>query len=201
MNRVLLTIPLLMALGGCGETRPAAPEPPAAAPSAQGASGPAPLDSAPEPAAAPGDSVVLALEGDGLRTVVVSSGSARPVPFGTPSDQALRILVAVHGAPPRDQGESADCGAAYATWESGLTVWFSRSRFVGWSVRGGALTTVSGVGVGSTRDALEAVYDVRVTRSTLGVEFVTGGLAGLLDAPGGEARVVTLWAGATCLAR
>lgn len=122
---------------------------------------------------------------------------------------ALATLVAVQGRQALAQGQKADCGAAYATWDDGLTAWFVRERFAGWSARapgaGAAstrvLATASNVGVGSTRAELEGAYRAKIAASTLGTEFTAGNLAGLLDSARPDARIVNLWAGTTCLAR
>jgi hypothetical protein len=145
----------------------------------------------------------LALEGEGLRGFAVPSGSARPVPFGSPRAAVLDFLQAIYGSPPREQGENLDCGAEFAGWKDGLTVWFAEDRFVGWSLqdRDGTLTTASGVGIGSVRSELEAAHVIEVVDSSLGVEFTSGGLAGLLDSARPDARVTNLWAGLTCIAR
>jgi hypothetical protein len=144
----------------------------------------------------------LALDGEGLRIFLVPSGSARLIPFGTPKEQMLTALASVRDGPPRE-GENVDCGAAYATWEDGLTVWFSRGDFAGWSVPGGhrRLQTASGIGIGSTRAQLDSVYAARVERSTLGVEFAAGGIAGLLESDRPDARITHLWSGVACVAR
>jgi hypothetical protein len=42
---------------------------------------------------------------------------------------------------------------------------------------------------------------VRVFQSTLGTEFSAGGIAGLLESAGPQARIVALWAGMVCIAR
>ena len=63
------------------------------------------------------------------------------------------------------------------------------------------LTTASGIGLGSTRAALESAYAARVSRSTLGMEFVAGGIAGLLASDHPAAPITHLWAGQVCLAR
>ena len=156
---------------------------------------------------------VLALDGDGLRVFVVPSGSARVIPFG----ESRPVVVATvsrlrHGRHPQ-MAANRDCRATVATWPaSGLQLWFTpdpEARFVGWSVGGRApadstiprLTTPSGIGLGSTRAALESVYVVRVARSSLGVEFSTGGLAGLLASERADAPIRNLWAGQVCLAR
>lgn len=54
---------------------------------------------------------------------------------------------------------------------------------------------------GSTRAELEAAYATRVFESTLGTEFSAGSLQGLLESPRADARVMSLWAGTTCILR
>lgn len=158
-----------------------------------------PAPSSDRPAA---DSAFLALEGEGLRAFLASTGSARPLPFGTPSADALAFLSAVLRTEPVEQGVNVDCAAEYATWENGLTAWFALERFAGWSVgRGSPLTTVDGIGLGATRSELEDAYDPVITRSSLGEEFAAGGLAGLLESSAPDARIQHLWSGHTCVAR
>jgi hypothetical protein len=148
------------------------------------------------------DSAFLSLEGEGLRAFLASTGSARPLPFGTPAADALRFLNAVLEATPVDEGLNADCAVEYATWENGLTAWFALGRFAGWSVgRGSPLTTVNGIGLGATRSQLEEAYDPVITRSSLGEEFAAGGLAGVLESAAPDARIQHLWSGQTCIAR
>ena len=67
------------------------------------------------------------------------------------------MLESVRGAPPQKQGENIDCGATYATWSDGLTVWFDRGEFVGWSLAstGSPLSTAGGLMLGTTRSELE----------------------------------------------
>lgn len=144
----------------------------------------------------------LAVGGEALR-VFTPSGSARPIPFGTPIDDVMALLVSTEGRGPIAQGVNVDCAANFARWESGLTAWFSKGKFVGWSLddAGAKVTTASGVGIGSTRAELESAYDARIGNSTLGVEFTAGDLAGLLDSEKPDARISHLWAGVTCNAR
>lgn len=194
-----------LALAGCADQRPPAGDTatavssPAAAP---------PSDT--PPADVPAADATLALEGEGLRVFLVPSGTARPIPFGRPRGEVVAAVTRILGRDP-DVQEGLECGATAARWpEVGLTAWFSgppAERFVGWSVARAAapaavrLTTASGVGHGSTRAALEDAYAASVARTTLGVEFSAGGLAGVLasDAPG--ATIESLWAGDVCLAR
>ena len=206
MNVVALrTLPLLLIcfLGACADApQPsdasvADDDPPAVAED---------RDSRPDTTSTPSDASTaaahLALEGAGLRVFVGATGSARPLPFGTPATEALSILETVLGAVPVERGDVADCGTEFARWENGLVAWFANGRLAGWSLRQGSpLTTASGIGLGSTRGELEAAYDVEFYRSSLGEEFTAGGLAGLLESASPDARIQHLWSGQTCIAR
>lgn len=127
-------------------------------------------DTAAKDAAAADTARGLAVEGEGLR-VFSPAGSALPIPFGTPIDDVMSKLVSTEGRGPIAQGENEDCGANFARWESGLTAWFSKGKFVGWSL------------------------------DDAGAKVTTGDLAGLLDSEKPDARVKHLWAGVTCNAR
>jgi len=116
----------------------------------------------------------------------------------------MRALEMVLGAPPAEQAENIDCGATLAKWPNGLTTWFSGGRFVGWSVgsQDSGPASAGGLRVGVSRSDLQTGGStVEIRRTTLGTEFQSGGIGGLLESPGAEARVSNLWAGATCIAR
>lgn len=144
----------------------------------------------------------IAVDGAGLRLVDPATGSTRPLAFGTPQADILAAL-AFRGQP--GTGTNAECGSTtYANWPDGLNIVFDDGSFAGWSLDGradGALTTMSGVGPGATRAALDDGYNAEVRRTTLGLEFTAGTLAGLLDGPGKAAKITNMWAGLTCIAR
>ncbi len=150
--------------------------------------------------------VALALAGDGLMLVNTVSGSTRAVPFGTDAAQALDAIARVMGSP-GERSTNADCGMGpldFVAFQNGLILAIQDTRFAGWTVRpepGATLQTMSGVGIGSTRRALDAAYAATVAQSTLGVEFQAGGLQGVLSAEGPDAVIVAFWAGASCVAR
>lgn len=163
----------------------------------------APSD-APTKGAQPAPAAKLALDGEGLRIFNSTSGSSRAIPFGIGKAEALNMLQSVQGGPPSNQGAHIDCGATNAVWQDGLTVWFARDKFVGWSLASAAssLSTVGGLKVGTTRSELEDGAAVAaIARSSLGEEFSAGNVAGLLDSADPSARVTNLWAGAVCIAR
>lgn len=166
------------------------------------AEAPAAVTSPPlQPAAQP---PALAVDGEGLRLIDPASGSARPIGFGTPQGAVMGAL-AFRG--PAEAGRNEECGAGpldIANWPDGLTLYFQDGAFVGWWVRDpskGAITTVSGIGTGSTRADLNKVQTIEVAETSLGTEFSSGAMAGLLDGPGREAKVTALWAGASCVFR
>lgn len=155
---------------------------------------------APAPAAEP---PAVALDGEGLRFVSKPSGATRLLAFGAPqADVVTAVNASQPGVTPKE-AESADCGATVVTWPSGLSAYFTFGKFAGWAVRENSptLTTMSGVGVGSTRSALDRAYSTAITTSTLGTEFTAGGIAGLLASLATDARVTNMWAGSACIAR
>lgn len=148
----------------------------------------------------------LAVEGEGLRWFLPPDGSARPLAFGAPEADVLASLERVRG--PAGKGVNEDCGAGpvqYANWPDGLSLDFQDGVFAGWGLdprASGALATANGVGPGSTRSALtEAFGSVSFQDTSLGTEFSAGGLFGLLDGTGPEAKVTHMWAGVSCVAR
>jgi len=168
-------------------------------------------ETAPNTVAAP--SAVLALDGEGLRIFLEPSGSARPIPFGEPRASVVEQVSRLRNGQQPEMAENPECRATVATWPaSGLQLWFTPDttpQFIGWSIGGRtptdstapALTTASGIGLGSTRAALESVYVARIARSSLGVEFTAGGMAGVLASNAADAPIRNLWAGQVCLAR
>ncbi|MEP7380319.1 MAG: hypothetical protein ABI910_01465 [Gemmatimonadota bacterium] len=205
MTRTAVLI-LSCAIAACqrGETVPAS----AATSDMRGRDSTATAESAVRDSAAiPSRSVGLALDGEGLRVVLASTGSTRLLAFGMESDAVINAVTAALG-PPASRGTNADCGAGptdFVVFADGLSIGIQHDRFVGWSVRasktGGTHTTISGLGVGSTRAALDADYAATVSRTTLGEEFEAGGIAGVLDGESSSARITYMWAGASCVAR
>lgn len=142
-----------------------------------------------------------------MRLVVAATGSTRLLSFGMDSSAVLAALTRALGEP-ASRGANEECGAgamAFAAFDGGLSTNFQAGRFVGWSARASGsphtLTTMSGIGVGSTRAALDSVYTAKVGESSLGEEFSAGALSGVLDGKGASARITNLWAGTNCIAR
>lgn len=181
----------------------AACEKPAEAPAPTPAEAPA----TPPPADGPivTDGPAISIEGEGLR-LVLQTGATRALPFGTGKAQTVEILDRLQGS----KGEASrneECGAGpvdFVQWKNGLSALFQDDKFVGWSLGddGKGLTTMNGIGIGSTRAELTAAFaGVTVEESTLGQEFSAGGMSGILNGPGANATVEALWAGVSCVFR
>ncbi|MGF1492252.1 MAG: SH3 domain-containing protein [Microcoleaceae cyanobacterium] len=160
------------------------------------------------PEANPEITTALALDSEGLRLINAATGSTKPLAFGMKQDDVVTILTNLRGKP-RNQGVNPECGAGaltFAQWDDGLTLWFSEDQFAGWIVddrSSGAknLTTMSGIGGGSTRADLEESLTVEVQESSLGTEFSAGSFGGLLSGSQQDAQVTNLWGGTTCIFR
>jgi hypothetical protein len=183
----------LLALAGCGSEVP--PERPAEVATAT-------PDKAPDTAKADNKvAPALAIEAEGLRLFNKETGAARPIAFGTPRDDVLAML-AFRGTP--ETGTNEECGAGpldYANWPDGLGLHFQDGKFAGWKLderSKGAITTASGIGVGSSRTDLGSAYAAEISKTTLGTEFAAGELFGLLDGKGKGAKITNMWGGVSC---
>ena len=147
----------------------------------------------------------LVVDGEGLRWFLQPSGSARPLPFGSPQAAVIASIESVRGL--ASKGTNQDCGAGpveYATWRDGLSLVFQNNRLAGWGLSSrakGAIATAAGVGPGSTRAELESAYNTIVSRTSLGYEFSAGALHGVIDGPSASARITDMWGGVSCVAR
>lgn len=160
----------------------------------------------PAPSAAPvmadvKESPALAVEAEGLRLFNKQSGSARPIAFGTPREDVIQLL-AFRGKP--ETGQNGECGAGpldFANWPDGFGLFFQNDKFVGWNLNSSgkpAVTTASGIGVGSSRAELESAYAAKISETSLGTEFAAGELYGILDGPGQSATITNMWGGLSC---
>lgn len=165
----------------------------------------APATTPPSGTAIPSGSHV-ALDGAGIVLVAAESGSTQSIAFGTPVEATLTAIAGVLGDP-IVRTTNRDCGAGpleFIAFDGGLFVGVQNGRFAGWTVRPSgsrSLRTMSNIGIGSTRAELEAAYNVQVSRSSIGTEFMASGLQGVLASDAANAAVTDLWAGASCVAR
>lgn len=186
----------LAALSACGGAAVEAPH--------QAVNTAAPRDPARTPPAPAARQVnaALTVDAEGLRVVNTQTGATTPLSFGAPQAQVLTAVERLRG--PAVRARNGECDFDVANWTDGLGLTFRGGRFLGWTLGRSAtdtLTTMSGVGVGSTRQALEDSYTASVSATSLGTEFRAGGLSGLLDGTGPTAAISYMWAGEVCLAR
>lgn len=204
LNRSLALL-LLLASAACSPQSAPDTDSVAAAPAERSSTGTLP-DLAASPNGAGGNLVRagahVAIDGEGLRVVDAVTGSARPLPFGSQRTQILPVLEGIFGR--STEGQNQECAFDYANWTNGLSLAFRDGRLVGWSLderARGAITSMSGVGVGSTRRDLDAAYSASVQESTLGTEFTAGAMAGLIGGPSAGDSITNMWAGEVCIAR
>jgi hypothetical protein len=155
-------------------------------------------------AAPAADAPVLVLEVDGLG--VATGASIRHLPFGTDKTTIRTLLTNTVGAPKAT--DQPECGQGPRTQldRQGFSALFDGTKFVGWTDSGkgsSKLTTADGIGVGSTLAAVRSSQaDITVTTGSLGPEFTSpGGLGGILDGTGANAKVTVLYAGESCFFR
>lgn len=153
------------------------------------------------------DEVALAIATDGLQIITVQTGSIRTIPFETEGDRTIQIVTKVLGNP-TETVDANECPAGpmtVTTWPNGLAINTTDQKFMGWNVRpmsaNPELTTVAGVGIGTTVKDLKAVYGVEIFESSLGTEFNVGSLSGILSADQPDGTITHLWAGVNCIFR
>lgn len=193
---VSMTALLAACSSPAGET---APKPDKAA--AQTAAEPAAKPLPPKPRVRVENPLVLAP--DGL-LLADHDGKMQLLPYGTERGKAESAVGIIVGTPVT-RGSSSECGAGtvdYTDLRNGLQMTFQDDKFVGWTINAAAspFKTAKGIGVGSTRQELDAAYgDLTVEDSSLGLLFSSGDLTGLLDIDGIEGLVTDIWAGTVCL--
>jgi len=203
---VVLTA-VVLALAGCSDDGDAVPTP---APASSGPSSssppPSPSTQGPSPSSGAADGLPAVLLEDGLGLVDPLDGSVSRAVLGGPADAALAVGLAAFGAPPELDPSACTLDERDSwVWQDGLVVYARDGLFLGWTVRPGspaaALTTLTGIGLGSSGADLQAAHGVPVETTSLGEEFAIGQLSGVLDAAGETGRVIALWGGDGCVAR
>jgi len=160
----------------------------------------------------------LVLATDALQLVDQITGSSNELPLGTPENQLIEIINNTLQSKPISNVVNNECGAGplkMVTWNNGLTVVFQENNtkstepkidwlFQGWHVNAPKenvqnLTTMAGIGIGSTLAEMQSAYVIEVKKTSLGEEFSTAsGLYGILDGSGKDAKITHLWSGVSC---
>ncbi len=141
----------------------------------------------------------LVPDGGGVQPV----GSDLRIDFGRDKAGVVEAVSRLVGARPSSDVTNAECGAGpvnTVSWD-GLDLTFMEGDFLGWIVDDPALAVAGGLRIGQTRAALEAAGAGPFRDTSLGVEFESGGVFGLLETDGGDAPVTLLWSGLTCFFR
>jgi hypothetical protein len=218
-RRSLLTLPALalaavLVLGACGDSdkKTAATSSSSktssssSKSSSSSSSKPASSDSATEAESDPPTvGPIVALAVDGL--TFVSDPATRNLPFGTDEATVTNALEAALGAP-KGAETALECedgsGRSFDSVRyDGLSVAFFESQLSGWSAENPEFTTIDGIGPGSRLSDVKAAFpDVTVNPdSSLGVEFSSGSLGGVLDGESDAAKVTTIFNGDLCIIR
>ena len=194
-TRTALAFVALAVLAACDRSQPPAAAEPAPAVAATPAAAETP------PVQTEGG---LAVEGEGLR-IFDAQGAARAIPFGTAQATAIAAVAASTGRPAPEVTTNAECGAGpiqFAEFSNGLQLLFQNNTFQGWVLQEPGLTTADGMGVGSTRAAIQATRTIdMVADTTLEGEFSSGDLGGFLSNTTPQGTVTSLYAGLTCFFR
>lgn len=175
-----------------------------AAPSANAVAAPAPAANT-EAAVTVDANREMDLTGEGFTAGQRGLHHNDQIAFGQPQAEVVRQVSAILGAPSAT-GRNAECpnGAVDYVSFGGLDLHFQDGRFAGWLLDGDqpALDTYQGLAVGARRaDLTDELEAEPVEGSTIGDEVMVNGVGAMLNGPGADARVTSLFAGVTCFAR
>jgi hypothetical protein len=165
-------------------------------------------------AAVLGNKQKLALTSNALQLVDAITGSTKEIGYGMPYKQIVAIVRNILEREPAKVDVNSECGAGplkMASWSNGLTLVFKETKrdngewlLAGWFAskpqpKESKLSTMAGVGVGSTLAELKSAYKISVSKTTLGQEFaVKSGIYGLLSGIGDDATIDAMWSGVSC---
>ena len=142
---------------------------------------------------APDSSPGLTLDAEGIQP----AGTPLRVDFGRAQDGTIAAVSRLMGRPPAQVVANPECGAGPVTaavWPGALTLNFQDGTFLGWVSEGAGPAATTGIAPGVPRAALpQATF----TETSLGTEFATDGVFGLLEGD----RVALVWSGVTCFFR
>lgn len=153
---------------------------------------------------APGQEVMLTR--GGLAVGMRGLHPGQSYEFGRPQAEIVAMATNVRGRQ-TGAGRNEECGEGPIDYVDfgNLRVNFQNGRFVGWDTSPGEVPVRDewGFGIGSPRADLQGENDepLRVDRTTLGIEFSSGGYGGLLSSNRPDATVTDLWAGMICAFR
>lgn len=155
----------------------------------------------------------LVLTTNALQLLNEETGASTDLLFGMELDQVVEIINTTIDSKFNDTQINSKCDEGplnMASWENGLIITFQENKisrnweFAGWIMEGNAknpdaLTTISGIGIGSSFQELEDAYEIDVKKTNDGSQFSTSnGLYGIISGEGKDAEIKILWSGITC---
>jgi len=173
-----------------------------------------PVVAQPEPAADPADPATagvtaILLEGDGFMPANPGGhGTGLKLSFGAPRGTVISYMTGLHGGTAPQTDSNDECGAGpvqFARWDDDFTLAFQDGKFAGWWAGEKApagFSTVQDIHVGSTLAEVRAAWpDVQVMNDSIGPEFASADIFGILTGTTASAKVTALWAGVSCVFR
>ena len=136
-------------------------------------------------------------DSEGLHPV----GSQQRIDFGRAKIGVVDAVSRLLGRGPTDEFFIEECGAGPVTavsWGDDLKLNFIDGALRGWVMQSDVLRSENGLRVGQTRSALEAAGIADFENTSIGVEFGSEGVFGLLNA---QNELAYVWSGATCFFR
>ena len=150
----------------------------------------------------PSESDIVTPTALGLSVATENGQPAAELPFGTGFQDTMHGLIAILGWNVA-VGFPQECGAGplvSADFPGDITLMFQNDRFVGWFMDAGdLLVTDSGLRHAAPTSILTTTGTPEFFESSLGTEFETAGLYGLLSDDG--ARIDAIWTGTNCIFR
>ena len=125
------------------------------------------------------------------------------IDFGRAEAGAVEAVSRVLGAQPQSRSVNTECGAGPTTIVKypQIDLLFLDGAFRGWVTQSNGTVTGNGLSPGVPRRQLaEGAYGP-FRETSLGVEFETGGIFGLLPDGGADTPIELLWAGTSCFFR
>ncbi|KMW60620.1 hypothetical protein AIOL_000784 [Candidatus Rhodobacter oscarellae] len=125
------------------------------------------------------------------------------VDFGRTQESTVLAVTKLLSGPPSRQFQNLECGAGpvqFAEWPGGLTLLFQNGDFEGWLVTDKSVAVSGGLSVGQSRASIEG-RGLSVKGTSLGFEFDSAGVFGLIENEGSAGQVSLLWAGVSCFFR
>lgn len=162
-----------------------------------------------DPAAPAAGVTAILLEGDGFMPANPGGGgTGLKLSFGDPRARVIDYMTGLHGGTAPQTDSNDECGAGpvqFARWDDDFTLAFQDGKFAGWWAGEKApagFSTVQDIHVGSTLAQVRAAWpDVEVMNDSIGPEFASADIFGILTGTTASAKVTALWAGVSCVFR